>query len=256
MSLPQRPHLRWLRLAIAAVWLATALLVLFPGYRAVGGRYLDLLGLPLWLMWAACGGELFLGLWLLRRPMDTPLIVLQIALVCGFTAVLAVLEPMLLVHPLGVLSKNLPFVGVIVVIWRVQRRGFGEDARSWDEATRRWLRLSMALVWFTEGIFPKLLFQQPWELQLARRMGLPGDPAMLIFCLGVAQVVSGVAVLTLRGRPRQVVLLTQIGAIVALSLIVSLMEPRFLVHPFGPLTKNIPLIVGTCVVVQGCSSTR
>jgi hypothetical protein len=41
---------RLLRTGGANVWIATAVLVLTPGYRALGARYLDALALPHFLM--------------------------------------------------------------------------------------------------------------------------------------------------------------------------------------------------------------
>ena len=39
---------------------------------------------------------------------------LQVGLVLGFTTILAVSEPMLLVHPFGILSKNVPLLALVV----------------------------------------------------------------------------------------------------------------------------------------------
>ena len=52
---------RWLRWAVAFVWLATGVLWVHPEYRAVGGGYLARLGLPLALMPATCTLEVGLA---------------------------------------------------------------------------------------------------------------------------------------------------------------------------------------------------
>ncbi len=61
------PESVWLRWGIAFVWLATAVSVLHPSYRAIGKSYLDRIDLPAWLMFATCAGELVLGLALVVR---------------------------------------------------------------------------------------------------------------------------------------------------------------------------------------------
>ena len=235
-----------LRAGLASIWLTTGALVLHPHYREVGAQYLEPLGLGEWIMWVTCAAEIGLGLWVLLRPMRTWLAVLQGGMIATFTLTLAVTEPMLLAHPLGVLSKNLPVLALIVVLWLVEVEG-------WTERGERLLRFGVASVWFTEGIVPKVLVQQPWELEFVTRLGLPGDPGVVLAVVGLLQAASGVAALTLTGRPLRVVLGLQLAALVTLPALVALLEPLWLVHPFGPLTKNLPVLAGTAVVYR-CSS--
>ncbi len=231
---------RLLTASVAGVWLATALLVLVPGYRLEGELWLARLGLgPLW-MWAACAGELALGVAVLVMKPRTWLVGLQTALVLFFTATLASLEPMLLVHPLGVLSKNLPLLAVLWTAWLVEREG--------PSVRARWLlRLGMAVIWFTEGLFPKLLFQQVWELDLAVALGIP-FPEQFVGALGLLQIASAALALTMGGRALRLVLGVQLAALLLLPLMVCALEPAWLWHPFGPITKNLPLLVGTWVL--------
>lgn len=239
---------RALRASVAFVWLATGLLVLTPGYREVGGAYLSDLGLPLWLMPATCAAEVMLGLGLLVLPMSAPLALLQLGLMAGFTLILAVHEPLLLAHPFGVLTKNLAIVACVLVAWKGRTEG-------WSPRVGWALRLGAALPWFTEGLFPKILFQQPIELAVVA--GSPfswGDPAVFLRVLGAAQVLSFVAALTLRGRPLQVLLWLQAAALLLLPLLVSLELPELWVHPFGPLIKNVPILTATLLWSRRCSS--
>src|SRR5437867_3574403 len=97
----------------AFVWLTTGLAVLHPYYREVGHQYLDRLGLPDGLMFATCAAEVLLGLRVALGRATTAVTAVQAALVAGFTAILAVLDPALLVHPDGVLTKNLPLLATI-----------------------------------------------------------------------------------------------------------------------------------------------
>lgn len=238
---------RALRASIAVVWLTTGCFVVFPQYRAIGGAYLAEMGLPDALMFFTCAAEVLLGLRLLLRPTGGLLTALQLILVVAFTIILAAVEPRLLVHPLGMLSKNLPLLVVIGVVFEMERHGPTPRALAA-------LRFGMAVVWLTEGIFPKLLFQHPWELGLVARLHLPGDPSLLVGGLGVVQALSGIAALTLRGSALRLVLGAQLLALVVLPCMVSVMDPVFLIHPFGPLTKNAPILVGTYILFRRCST--
>ena len=230
----------------ASIWFTTALGVLHPYYREVGHAWLSRLGLPDALMWLTCAGELALGVLVLVLPPRGWLALVQVGLVAGFTVILAALEPMLLAHPFGVLSKNLPFVALVVATWLAAREGW--TPRAW------WtLRAGMAFVWVTEGLVPKVFFQQPMELAVVANSGLvPLSPATFLALLGLAQAASGGLALVLRGRWLVALLAAQVAALVVLPALVSWQDPRLWFHPFGPMTKNLPILAGTVEVLRGC----
>lgn len=242
------PDLRLLRQGIASIWLTTALSVAHPHYREIGHQYLARLGLPDGCMYAACAFELALALAVLLLPVLGWLELLQGLMVVGFTVTLAVLEPILLVHPFGVLSKNYPLLCMLGTSTLVSKEG-------WSTKATWLLRGGMALVWLTEGIFPKLLFQQPFEVAVVANSGLSPLPAsQFLAILGLAQALSGVLALVLKGRWLCVVIAAQLFALVVLPLLVSWQDPLLWVHPFGPMTKNLPIIAGTVVVWRRCAA--
>ena len=244
-----RREVRALLLSVAFVWIATALLIAHPYYRQVGGGYLDRLGLPHWLMWATCAAELLLGLVVAFARPTLPLLVVQAAMVAGFTAILAFLDPLLLAHPFGALTKNLPLLGALATATLAAREGFSPRAL--------WLlRTSMALPWLTEGLLPKVLFQQELELELVRHSGLvPIDASAFLYLLGAAQIASAAAALLLRGAPLVLLLCAQVAALLLLPIVVSQQDPLLWVHPFLPLLKNVPILIGTVVVARRCSTS-
>lgn len=239
---------RALLVSVAFVWIATAVLVLHPHFRAVGEAHLDALGLPHALMGLTCAFELGLGVVVAVARPTLPLALLQGALVLGFTGILAVQEPLLLAHPYGVLSKNLPLLGVLACATL--------SARQVPARRVVWLlRVSMALPWLTEGLFPKLLFVQEQELAVVRASGLvPMDPTLFLNLLGVAQIASAAAALLLRGRALQILLWLQAASLLALPLLVARHDPLLWFHPFLPLWKNVPILVGTVVLARRCST--
>lgn len=230
-----------LRAGVAFVWLATGLLVVHPSYRAVGAEWLGRLGLPPWPMYVTCAGEVLLALRLLR-PWTTPLAVLQAGAMATFTVLLAIADPWLLVHPFGMLTKNLPILGTIVAVRLIETEG-------WTPRAVTALRAGMAIIWVTEGLLPKVFFQQPMEVAVVANSGLvPMDPSTFLAGMGLAQAASGVLAMVLRGRPLIVLLALQCTALIVLPLLVSWQDPLLWVHPFGPMTKNVPILVGTAVV--------
>src|SRR5262249_26250560 len=110
--------------SVAFVWLATGLSVLHPDYRQGGHEYLSRLGLPDGLMYATCAAELLLGLWVALGRATTAVTAVQVALVAGFTMILAVEDPTLLVHPDGVLTKNIPLLAAVGTAWLLRREGW------------------------------------------------------------------------------------------------------------------------------------
>ncbi len=247
MTEPARQgELLFLKLGAASIWFTTALGVLHPFYREVGSAFLGRLGLPEWLMWATCAGELVLAIIIVVSAPKTWLFVAQAGGVTVFTLILAFLEPMLLVHPFGMLSKNYPFLALVTATWLVAREG-------WTARATWVLRGGMALIWMTEGLFPKLLFQQPIEVAVVANSGLvPMAPQTFLMLLGVAQLVSGVLALVLRGKLLLVLLGAQVLALLILPVLVSWQDPTLWVHPFGPMTKNLPILCGTLMVIHRC----
>lgn len=232
-------EVRALSAAVGVVWLATGLLVFHPVYREIGAAELGALGLPVWLMHVTCGAEIALGLRVVLGRPSTWLVAIQVALVLGFTTILGATQPMLLVHPFGVLTKNVPLVAALVAAWLVDREG-------WSKRACAVLRTGMAVIWITEGLFPKILFQQPMELAIVEQSGLvPMDASFFLVLLGAAQILAGALALGLSGRPLRILWGLQAGALLLLPLLVSLQDPSVWVHPFGPMLKNVPIVVGT-----------
>ena len=57
-------------------------------------------------MYVTCAAEVLLGAIVVLRPAKALITWFQIALITGFTGILAVYEPLLLANPFGMLSKK------------------------------------------------------------------------------------------------------------------------------------------------------
>jgi hypothetical protein len=235
---------RWLRWSVAFVWLATGLGVLHPYYRAFGTDYLARLNLPPWIMIATCVAEVLLGLRVALGSAATWISLLQTILIVGFTAILAVLEPSMLVDPFGLLAKNLPLLAVIGTAWLLERE-------AWSRRAHWLLRGGLAAIWVTEGLFPKILFQNPAEATLVADSGLvAGDPADFLRLLGACELALGVALLLTHGWLFKGLLIGLLIALVGLPLLITLQQPLLWLHPFGPFIKNVPILAGTWVLIR------
>jgi hypothetical protein len=209
---------RWLRGGIAFVWLATGLGVLHPYYRALGLEFLAPTGLPDWVMGATCAAEVALGLRVLFGPATTAVVALQAALILGFTAILTVTQPRLWLDPLGVLPENLPLLALLATVWCLRREGWTRRARGWLRGAVAVFWLSRTAVGFVNGEHPLLI---------------------------AAEVLAAALAAVAGGRLLLAGLAAQGAALLALLGWHTWHDPQLWVHPFGPLTKQVPVLVAT-----------
>ncbi len=235
-----------LRGAIAFIWLATGLGVLHPYYRAIGHDYLEPLGLPDAAMIAACVGEVLLGLRVLLLPPRPWLTIFQAVLVWVFTVVLGVEDPRLLVNPFGMLSKNVSLVALMVTAQFVESEG-------WTPRACWVLRFGMAFIWIWEGLMVSVLFPTEELFAVLAVTGVQlNDPKLLLALAGLGEAAGGIAALVLRGRILRVLLAFQWIGLIVISILATLYDPLLWWHPFGPIAKNIPLLIGTALLFWSC----
>ncbi len=234
----------WLRWGIAFVWLWTGLAVLHPYYRELGTSYLKPLGLPPLVMYVTCAAEVLLGLRVALGRAATWLTLLQVVLITGFTAILSVSQPDLWLHPLGMLTKNLALLVMIGAAWLLEREGGSERAY-------RLLLGGMAVFWFADGLL---------SLFARDDRGADGLVLRLARFLGRCELATAVAVVVSlvawKPVPRIVLYF-----LLVVQLIVTWFVTLYAInddelawfHPFGPLTKNVPIVIATLMVGRYCS---
>ncbi|WP_267873651.1 DoxX-like family protein [Massilia sp. Se16.2.3] len=117
------PLLRW---SIVAVWIATAIVSF--GLYPVEASY-DLLartGIPASLqplmLYGAAGFDLLLGLGIAFLPRRRPLWLAQLVLIGFYTVVIAFKLPEFLLHPYGPLTKNLPMLAAIWLLYELEEQ--------------------------------------------------------------------------------------------------------------------------------------
>ena len=114
------------------------------------------------------------------------------------------------------------------------------------EAQLRWLlpllRASLAFVWLVSGLVSLGLYPTADSLALLARAGVPAalQPSVLI-AAALLDLLLGVLTLCPSARPRTL-WLAQALLIVVYMAIVTVRLPEFWLHPFGPLSKNVPML--------------
>lgn len=104
-------------------------------------------------------------------------------------------------------------------------------------------RASLAFLWVFTGL-TSLFFQPEFGFDLLERAGITGALAHWFVQGGaVLDIVLGLWVVTPWKRSWCYGL--QIATIAAYSLLLTVIAPEFWLHPFGPATKNLPILVLT-----------
>jgi nucleoside-diphosphate-sugar epimerase/uncharacterized membrane protein YphA (DoxX/SURF4 family) len=109
------------------------------------------------------------------------------------------------------------------------------------------LRIVIGLVWIWSGIVSALLYPQPLALELLHEIGIPdGIDIYLLYVASFLDIALGV--LTIIGCCLQGILPLQIVVIIVYTLLLTLLAPYHWLHPFGPILKNIPLVIAIYIL--------
>ncbi len=129
--------------------------------------------------------------------------------------------------------------------------GHSESART--AARLQWLlpmlRLSLAFVWILTGIVSLGLFPVQQSYELLARAGVPPawQPAMLH---GAAVLDLLLGLLTLWPRPSRWLWAAQALLIVTYTIVITVRLPEFWLHPYGPISKNLPMLAALLLLAM------
>lgn len=109
---------------------------------------------------------------------------------------------------------------------------------SWSTQLMRW---SVAFVWIVTGLLSLGIYPVEQSLSLLARLGLVGWPASLaLYGAAGLDLLLGLGVLLFHRR--RWLWLIQFVLIAGYSLAIAVALPEFLLHPFGPVLKNVGLL--------------
>ncbi|WP_371868646.1 SDR family oxidoreductase [Pseudoduganella ginsengisoli] len=113
------------------------------------------------------------------------------------------------------------------------------------------LRFSIALVWLFTAYVSAFAWPVADSLALLARSGVPAQlgPFML-YSASAMDALFGLATLALPCRWRSKLWLAQMALIMLYSLIIAWRLPEFVWHPYGPLTKNLPMLAALWLLYE------
>lgn len=110
-------------------------------------------------------------------------------------------------------------------------------------------RFVLGFSWIYHGLFPKLLFLAPLELEMSGSIGLSESSTLLLIRVaGVSVILFGILVWVF--YKQVIVLYLNIVGFIALIGFVLIMTPHLMVEAFNPITTNLPLIVLSLVLLN------
>lgn len=105
------------------------------------------------------------------------------------------------------------------------------------------LRVALALLWIWTAAVSFGLYPVQYSHALLARVGLHGVAATVaLYGAALADLVLGVLTLASPARWRRPVWLAQIALVGGYTVLVTLFLPEYWLHPYGPVSKNLPIL--------------
>ena len=105
----------------------------------------------------------------------------------------------------------------------------------------RLMRLTLAVVWLVSGALSLGVYPRQQSLEILAGVNLHGKAATLAL-YGGALPDNLLGMLTLVW-PAQMLWRVQAGVILGYTAIITIWLPQYWLHPFGPVLKNLPILL-------------
>jgi uncharacterized protein YbjT (DUF2867 family) len=113
------------------------------------------------------------------------------------------------------------------------------------------MRLSIAIVWIWTAIVSAGLYPVADSYTLLVRTGVPAMLApLMLYGASALDLALGVATLAWPRRSRRWLWLAQIALIAFYSIVIAWRLPEFLLHPYGPISKNLPMLAALWMLYE------
>jgi len=111
------------------------------------------------------------------------------------------------------------------------------------------LRISLALLWIVTGYISDFVYPEEMSFNMLATLGIGNTlaPFALYGAAALDFILGAALFFNYKARP---VLLIQIALMLSYSILITLGMPELWAHPFGPVTKNIPLIMATLLLLS------
>lgn len=103
------------------------------------------------------------------------------------------------------------------------------------------IRIVLAIIWIVTGILSLGIFPQRESLSLLEQVGLQGKVALIaLYASAGLDILLGILTLA---SPSRMLWQVQAALVVVYSVIITFYLPQYWVHPFGPVLKNLPVLL-------------
>jgi hypothetical protein len=103
------------------------------------------------------------------------------------------------------------------------------------------LRYAIAFVWIATAIVSVALYPAALSYQLLERTGVaPAWAPLMLYGAAAVDLLIGLGIVLLARR--RWLWLAQLGLIGFYTVLIAWRMPEFLLHPYGPLLKNVPMM--------------
>lgn len=110
-----------------------------------------------------------------------------------------------------------------------------------NSADLRLVRVTLAVIWVMTGILSLGIYPRQNSLDLLSRVGLHGESALPALYLAAAiDIALGLLTLLIR---KKILWAFQALLICLYTLIITFWLPEFWLHPFGPVLKNLAVLM-------------
>ncbi len=110
------------------------------------------------------------------------------------------------------------------------------------------LRIMIAFLWIFTGIVSAFVFPVEQSYAMLAKAGIEGIWApVMLYGAAATDFVLGIA--TLMAYRLSLVGSIQITIMLLYSVIITFSQPEQWIHPFGPVSKNLPLIIATAMMI-------
>ncbi|WP_440875370.1 DoxX-like family protein [Thalassotalea sp. PLHSN55] len=113
---------------------------------------------------------------------------------------------------------------------------------------------ALAFLWIFTGL-TSIYFSPEIGYEILASANITGSMAAYsVYAGGTLDIILGLWLLT--SIKTKVCCIVQVATIVLYTLILTVIDASFWLHPFGPITKNIPIIVLIIFVYSSLSKTK
>lgn len=113
------------------------------------------------------------------------------------------------------------------------------------------MRLGISFIWIWTAFVSWYVYPHAASIELLRQTGITHHTDMVFVASCLLDLVMGIASCI---YARSFLWWSQFSLVFAYTIVISVLLPEFLVHPFGPIVKNISVL--TCLAILALADRR